>query len=287
MAFERKGIIISSVNTIQHNDIDANFNLRCGSFNIHGQGKTQVKLRKIRNLLIKGDLDVLLLQETRSDGSVNELRKWQKVFNSKQIYLSSYGTRAVGAGIIIRSNESFKVIQHHEDPRGRYVWVVGDHEESRFLFLSFYSPSISNEIRDFVVNDIYKQLYGLDENLPEFLIVGGDTNTVFNAKDKQGGNLEFKWEAINAFEQLKQRFSLTDVYRVKHPDKQEFTWEVLNPSIIRERIDMIFVSTSLTDYVSDAGIIPVFKTCSDHGIPYLEIKRFWQAFTWAWIMEIK
>ena len=89
----------------------------------------------------------LLLQETRSDGSVNELRKWQKVFNSKQIYLSSYGTRAVGAGIIIRSNESFKVIQHHEDPRGRYVWVVGDHEESRFLFLSFYSPSISNEIR--------------------------------------------------------------------------------------------------------------------------------------------
>ena len=82
---------------------------------------------------------------------------------------------------------------------------------------------------------------------------------MFNAIDKQGGNLEFKWEAINAFEQLKQRFSLTDIYRVKHPDKQEFTWEVLNPSIIREHIDVIFVSTSLTDFVSEAGMFQSLK----------------------------
>ena len=83
-----------------------------------------------------------------------------------------------------------------------------------------------------------------------------------------------KQEAIAAFDQLKQRFSLFDSYRVKNPDKREFTWEVLNPSIIRERLDIIFVSNSLKDYVTESGIIPPYKTCSDHGIPYLRIVGF-------------
>ena len=172
------------------------------------------------------------MQETRSDGSEKELKKWCKIFNSKQIYLTSYGTRAVGAGIIVRSEESFHVLHHFDDPAGRYVGIVGDHEDAKFLILSFYSPSIASEIRDFVINQIYEQLSSMGEDLPQFLIVGGDTNTVFSKLDKQGGNLNLKHEAINAFEQIKQRFSLVDTYRVKNPTKQEFSWEVLNPNII-------------------------------------------------------
>ena len=71
---------------------------------------------------------MLFLQETKTDGSVKELKKWQKIFNSKQIFLTSFGTRAVGAGIISRS---FK------DPLGRYIGVKGDHAEGKFLLLSF------------------------------------------------------------------------------------------------------------------------------------------------------
>ena len=63
----------------------ANFDLKCGSFNIQGQGKTQIKLRKIKKLLNRGDFDVLHLQETRSDGSDNELKKWRKVFGPPSV----------------------------------------------------------------------------------------------------------------------------------------------------------------------------------------------------------
>ena len=110
--------------------------------------------------------------------------------------------------------------------------------------------------------------------MPQFLILGGDTNTPFSHLDKQGGNPNLKYEAINAFETLKQRFSLIDSYRVKNLDKVEFSWEVLNPQIIRERLDVIFVSNSLQDYITETGIIPPFKTCSDHGIPFLKIEGF-------------
>ena len=69
-------------------------------------------------MFTKGNFDILLLQETRSDGSEKELKKWYKNFNCKQIYLTSYGTRAVGAGIIVRSDETFKVLHQFVDPAG-------------------------------------------------------------------------------------------------------------------------------------------------------------------------
>ena len=248
--------------------------MKVGSFNIHGQGKTQIKLRKIKNSFTKGNFDILLVQETRTDGCDKELKKWQKIFNTKQIFLTTFGTRAVGAGIIIRSNDTFNVLESFSDPLGRYIGVIGDHEDGRFLVLSFYSPSVSREIQDFVINSIYSQLESMGQGLPQFLILGGDTNTVFSQLDKKGGNPNLKLEAINAFDQLKQRFSIFDSYRLKNPDKQEYTWEVLNPVIIRERLDVIFVSNSLQDYVTETGIIPPHKTCSDHGISFVKIKGF-------------
>ena len=182
--------------------------------------------------------------------------------------MTAFGTRAVGAGIVIRSDDTFKVLSSFHDPLGRYVGG------GKFLVLSFYSPSISREIKDFIINSIYKQLDNLGQDLPQFLILGGDSNTAFSHLDKQGGNPNLKTEAINAFDQLKQRFSLFDSYRSKNPNKQEFSWEVLNPKIIRERLDIILVSNSLQDYVTETGIIPAYKTCSDHGIPYVKITGF-------------
>ena len=80
----------------------ANFNLKIGSFNMQGQSKkNSLKLRKIKNLMTRGNFDILLLQETRSDGTGIELKRWKKIFNSKQIFLSDFGPNSVGAGIII------------------------------------------------------------------------------------------------------------------------------------------------------------------------------------------
>ena len=51
----------------------ANFDLKVGSFNIQGQNnKSEIKLRKIKNILVRGHFDILLLQETRTDGTEKE-----------------------------------------------------------------------------------------------------------------------------------------------------------------------------------------------------------------------
>ena len=107
-------------------------------------------------MFTRGNFDILLLQEIRSEGSEKELKKWSKLFQTKQIYLTKFGTNSAGAGIIIKNEEVFKVHRYFLDPLGRYVGIVGDHEEGKFLILSFYSPSIGNEIKIFVINSLIK-----------------------------------------------------------------------------------------------------------------------------------
>ena len=51
-------------------------------------------------------------------------------------------------------------------------------------------------------------------------------------------------------------------------------WPIWDNLIIRERLDVIFVSNSLQDFSTETGIIPPYKTCSDHGIPFIKIEGF-------------
>ena len=39
----------------QGSRVYTNFDLKVGTFNVHGQGKGQVKLRKVKNALIRGN----------------------------------------------------------------------------------------------------------------------------------------------------------------------------------------------------------------------------------------
>ena len=95
---------------------------------------------------------------------------------------------------------------------------------------------------------------------------------MFSSIDKEGGSSKLKTQAIRSYDDMNSKFNLFDTFRSKNPYAQEYSWEVLNPKIIRERIDMIFISKSLEDHVCEAGLVPPHKTCSDHGIAYVRIK---------------
>ena len=141
---------------------------------------------------------------------------------------------------------------HFIDPGGRYVAVIGDHEESSFLILSLYSPTIEAQIKLFV-EELGEKLSKLGSKMPEFIIAGGDTNTVFSLIDKEGGSSALKHKAIHAFEDFKTRFDLIDTFRVKSPLSRNYSWETFNPTIIRERIDIIFASNTLLDHISEVS----------------------------------
>ena len=102
-------------------------------------------MRKVKRLFDRGKFDILLLQETRTDGSFKAKQMWKKIFNSSQIFLTKQGSNAVGAGVVIGSENIFKVSSHILDPLGRYAAVIGDHEEGKFLILSFTAPLLTHK----------------------------------------------------------------------------------------------------------------------------------------------
>ena len=77
--------------------------------------------------------------------------------------------------------------------------MIEDHEECSFLILSLSSPSVESQIKLFI-DELSVQFAKLGSNLPEFIIVGGDTNTAFSSLDKEGGSLAPKHKAIHCFD---------------------------------------------------------------------------------------
>ena len=127
-------------------------NLKLGTSNIQGQSiKNEKKLRKVNRKFERHKLDILLVQETCTTGDVKERKIWEKVFKTKNIFLTSFGGNSVGAGIVIREVANFRV---QKDPNGRYVGVVGDHEEGNFPILCTYAPVPDIQIMIFIKDEI-------------------------------------------------------------------------------------------------------------------------------------
>ena len=72
------------------------------------------------------------------------------------------------------------------------------------------------------------------------IIIGGDLNVYFNEKlDCLGGHLKIKEKSAN---------DLIDVWRIRHPDKQRFTWRQAT-SAIQRRLDYWLISDSCQEEV--------------------------------------
>ena len=63
-------------------------------------------------------------------------------------------------------------------------------------------------------------------------------------------------------------YNLIDIWRLRNPDKRQFTWRKRNP-IIERRIDFWLISDDLQDDVKKAEIIPAIKT--DHSAISLSV----------------
>jgi len=85
--------------------------------------------------------------------------------------------------------------------------------------------------------------------------------------DHFGGQIETK-SAVKNVQDIMLEYNLIDIWRLRNPDKRQFTWRKRNP-IIQRRIDFWLVSDDLQDDVKKAEIIPAIK--SDHSAISLSV----------------
>ena len=126
------------------------------------------------------------------------------------------------------------------------------------LLLKFYH-NLSNLLR---TND-----FGNEENI----IMGGDFNCPLNVSlDKKGGIQIPRRHVVKSIEEIQDEFSLHDIWRIKNPNQQSFTWGRWSPFIFC-RLDYWLISDKLHDLVSNVDILPSIK--SDHSAIFLELEE--------------
>ena len=92
--------------------------------------------------------------------------------------------------------------------------------------------------------------------------MGGDFNIVLDKKDKKGG-LDIRQASSKILSKILREHGLVDIWRLKHPNLQRFTWIKHNPEIMC-RLDFFLVSNNLVNSCKKAKIMESIKT--DHKL---------------------
>ena len=99
------------------------------------------------------------------------------------------------------------------------------------------------------------------------IIIGGYFNTPLESIDKTG-NCQLNVDVIDTIEHLGNVLQLNDIWRLLHPDIEQFTWRRLNP-LSQSRIDYYLISDNLIDKINICDIQYGYK--SDHSAVVLEL----------------
>jgi len=97
----------------------------------------------------------------------------------------------------------------------------------------------------------------------------GDFNTVLTGLDKKNGNLNAHKNCRKLLTDLIATNELSDIWRIKHPDKNQFTWHSNCKLHIFCRLDFFLISNNLCNLISKCNIKPGYKT--DHSLVQLNI----------------
>ena len=96
-------------------------------------------------------------------------------------------------------------------------------------------------------------------------MIGGDFNTVLNSTiDKKNGLKNTHPHIRRKLSSIMQTYSLVDIWRTLHPDKQQFTWHSNSKPTIFSRLDYFLISDNLINFTNTSSINPGFNT--DHSL---------------------
>ena len=226
--------------------------------------RNKTKRRTLFSWLEKYNRAIIMLQETHSDASIEQI--WSNEYKGK-IYFSHGSSNSRGVALLLpRANQNFtlNIKDVKSDDDGRILLVDTEVENNPLVFLNVYAPTKDNV--DFQNNFLENLVTIVGNYSDKPMIIGGDFNTYLDSKlDKKGGisepNSSYTSNLINFIEE----YALVDIWRKRNKNKPQFTWRGKSRmGLIQSRLDYFFVSMSLESEVINAAISPSIG--SDHSL---------------------
>ena len=247
--------------------------LNCRSLNLSETSLSDCKGKL--NWVISNNSDICFLSEVKFHdlSLLPNIKRFLSTNNlgSYDLYLNSTGSRR-GTAIIIRKKLDIHVVTEFRDKNENFILLECRLNNNNILLGSIYAP---NDDQSVFFTDLESALSRFNSMKT---ILGGDWNTCLSSLppdinpdiDRHNG---FSNNGATLIANLCRNFHITDPFRVRFPNKREFSYrrKVANGTS-RSRIDFFLISNDLLSSMSDTGYTPSPSFFFDHFATFINFK---------------
>ena len=133
-----------------------------------------------------------------------------------------------------------------------------------FVLINIYNANTESEQLE-TLSDLVSIIDKVKDIQSKNIVLGGDFNVIFDISlESLGGNPCLKKKSIAKLIQIKEKFDLCDIWRIRNPKIKRFTFRQQHISgFIQRRLDYFFLSNLLQESVNKTDILAAFST--DHS----------------------
>ena len=143
-----------------------------------------------------------------------------------QIYFSNGTNHGKGVAILLKPSSDIKVLKEEKDDERRFLALVLNIQDSKFICINIYAPNEDNSSSQFF-HKTQKKIKSMEIEATDNIIWGGDFNIIFEPElERKGGNkiIQLKDKSIEIVDDIVQPLDLNDSRRLKFPNSKRYTW---------------------------------------------------------------
>ena len=132
------------------------------------------------------------------------------------------------------------------------------------ILINLYNPNTEKEqVSTWEKLNLMLQTFDDLEN--KIIILGGDFNLFLDSVlEAEGGSPVFKKSSVSKLIEIKEKYNLCDIWRIRNTKEKRFTFRQKHRSgFLQRRLDYFFVSNTLQESIKDTEILPALS--SDHS----------------------
>jgi len=203
-----------------------------------------------------------MFQETHSTKQTN--LEWKNSLPDWKMVFSNGKSNSKGVCTAFKHNLGIHINQTISDDNGQFLIVDCLLDDLKIFIINIYAPSTSREREYIAFLNKLKNSFEKVYDSTSAIVMGGDFNYILDYSiDRKGGSIKTWDQCKKLFDSIVQIYELMDIWRVRNPKRQKFTWRRKSPTAVQSRLDYWLVSDSIQGLIKDCNISPGIQ--SDHS----------------------